>query len=117
MTLARLPGRFFDRPLPFVTRQPEYHLRAEPVVDDTSETPLMQVEQRGNVLATYEAGATGIALAEARDAEGRMWWLVIMNPGKLLRIAGESPDVVARAQGRRRLGWMSARFLTATSAP
>lgn len=117
MTLARLPRAFFDRPRPFITRQPQYHLRAEPIVDDTSESPLMQLEQRGNVLATYDAGATGVALAEARDSEGRIWWLVVMNPGKLLRIAGESAEAVARAQGHRRLGWMSARFLTPPQSP
>jgi hypothetical protein len=117
MTLNSLPTTFFPQPRPFTVTQNEYRLRARPVVDDTSETLLPLVEQRGNALATYKAGATGLAFAETSDRSGRVWWLVVMNPGNLLGIAGERPDAVTRQQGSRRLGWMSARFLGQPAPP
>ena len=99
-----LPPTTFAQGRPFRVAQDRYNLRVSPVVDDSSVTE--DQAARGNVVATFAKGSSGIALSERVDTTGRTWWFVIMQSAKVgEHVPLGSPGPIWR------IGWMSSRFL------
>jgi hypothetical protein len=105
------PTRFLARPRRFTVAQDRYTLRYSPEIG--AEEGVW--EGHGNASAEYGRGARGVALAEATDATGRVWWYVLMD--------GRTPPLDASPEGwpeeapQDRLGWMSSRFVTEEPGP
>jgi hypothetical protein len=108
----REPRSFLPRARPFSVAQDRYRLRREPSVSPET------VEGGPNFSAEYRRGARGVALAEARDSTGRVWWYVLMDgrtPPDTAQDRFVSDETGEDLSGDR-LGWMSSRFLTETPA-
>lgn len=86
----------FAEPIPFEVTQAEYHLRLGPEINTTDW--LMDSEEPGNAIAVYSTGMRGVALSQATDDTGRVWWYVVMEP-----TSASDPTYCT--------GWMSSRFL------
>jgi hypothetical protein len=105
--LVTWPQTWLQVPVRVRVTQEQYNMRAAPLVDDTSRSsdgcdqPI-----RGNVVATFGLGATGVALAQQRVGE-RIWYFLVTDPGASLTSTfgfGDRP-------GARVAGWMSSRWL------
>ena len=107
------PRAFLPRARPFTVTQDRYLLRREPHVGE-------KIADGGrNWAAEYRRGARGVALAEARDTTGRVWWYVLMDgrtPPDTAQDVYVSDETEDRDVPGDRLGWMSSRFLAETPA-
>lgn len=113
------PQRWFESPVPFHVAHEGYKFRYAPALDDSTEGLLTRLGRRGNALAEFHNGAPGMAVAESRDTDGRIWWLVLID--------GRYTDSRVSQTGQRVLedrwdfgfprprwlGWMSSRYLKA----
>jgi hypothetical protein len=113
-TIREFSGTVFPtqtmHPIPFVVSQEGYQLRSSPIVFDSLDTDLSdmeEVEVRGNILARFQKGSRGLAVAKQADATGREWWFVVMD--------GEAKMIYTRFYSKQAAsvcGWMSSRFLS-----
>ncbi len=107
------PRTFLPRPRPFTVTQDRYLLRHAPSVGKAI------ADGGPNFVAEYRRGARGVALAEARDSTGRVWWYVLMD-GRTPPDTAQDTFVFDETEDRDvpgdRLGWMSSRFLTESPA-
>ncbi|HEU4452637.1 MAG TPA: hypothetical protein VFR81_06230 [Longimicrobium sp.] len=103
----------FRHPRPFTVNADRYTLRFTPEI---SSAPGFDWEGRGNASADYGRGARGVALAEARDATGRVWWYVLMD-GDTPPLAAAYVEEPGSPVPLDRLGWMSSRFLSVAPTP
>ena len=117
MTSAVRPQRWFESPIRFQVEHEGYKLRYAPAVDDsTEESEGPGTGRRGNALGEFHKGAPGVGLAEFRDRDGRVWWLV------LIQARFTDSDLMSDRWNSgfphaRWLGWMSSRYLRAESSP
>lgn len=95
--------------IPFITVNPEYKLRAQPVINESYDNLPEDEIIDGNTAAIYPEGSRGYAIAEQTDETGRVWWFVIMEnniePLKSNLYTGNNK------LNFRSLGWMSSRFV------
>jgi hypothetical protein len=98
---------FFKQPVHFKTINDDYALRYTPEIMDKS-PKVYDGFTKGNIIALFPKGASGIAWARKTDATGREWWLVEMEPQKLLsfNLFYDEED-----KPTWYYGWMSSRFL------
>lgn len=89
------PDEFFKQPVRFKTINNDYALRYTPEITD-KRPEVEDVFTKGNIIALYPKGASGVAWARKTDATGREWWLVEMEEE-------DKPTWY--------YGWMSSRFL------
>jgi hypothetical protein len=105
------PDEYFKQPIRFQTINNDYALRYSPEI--TAKAPLHVDDEfkKGNIIALYPKGASGIAWARKTDATGREWWLVEMEPQSLL-----SFNIYYNEDDKPTwyFGWMSSRFLEKT---
>lgn len=79
---TRAPSGVLTSPVPFTNRG-ETVLRSTPerkAEYDPDLSGLMDSAVFGNILCSYIAGASGEIRAEERDARGKVWAYVVMNP-------------------------------------
>ncbi len=74
---TEFPAMFTFRK-PFMVVNKTYNLRGSPKILD--DEPAGYHFEKGNIVATYNTGDLGMALAEKTDDTGRVWWFVLMNP-------------------------------------
>lgn len=68
------PDEFFKQPVRFKTINNDYAMRYSPEISGklpTIDDPLL----KGNIMAIFPKGTSGIAWARKTDATGREWWL------------------------------------------
>ena len=95
----------------FETINELYRLRTNPVVNnnvnDKYSTPHEGV---GNIIAEFEKGTKGTALAESVDETGRVWWFVI-----ILKYSKTKSSVFHDGDNTEEsyefVGWMSSRYV------
>lgn len=104
---VQAPKTLFKQPKQFVTMNDEYTLRSSPVINDTA-TFIYDAVGKGNVIAKYPKNSKGMAWAEERDKEGRIWWLVEMYPVEKLN---ENLIYYKDSIPVREIGWMSSRYV------
>jgi hypothetical protein len=110
-----LPEEYYSVPRRFRVTQESYNLRITPSIDDDYRPLFAGPDRRGNVLAEYTVGATGIAFGEKTDETGRVWWFVTMNrTSKPTAIADELGASLTRRVNRA--GWISSRYLEVVGA-
>lgn len=110
---AEPPERFLVEPKRFTVTQDRYTLRYSPEISGEDRV----WEGHGNASAEYGRGARGVALAEAADATGRVWWYVLMDGRTPPTAEPKDLDWHEDNLPDDRLGWMSSRFLAAEPAP
>lgn len=104
------PDGFFDHPIRFKTMNPKYALRYAPEI--SNKVPEVDFDAKdsgkGNIMAKYPSGFQGIAWAYKKDATGREWWLVEMEPAFHLEFNRfwDLDDEFTHYYG-----WMSSRFV------
>jgi hypothetical protein len=101
------PDEYFKQPIRFKTINNEYAMRFSPGITDKPpaiDDPML----KGNIIAMFPKGASGIAWAKKTDATGREWWLVEMEPQASLAytVFYDEED-----KPTWYYGWMSSRFL------
>jgi len=102
---------YFEEPVSFKTLNQGYALRYSPEISNKVPEALdiaLGDRTSGNIIALYPSGAEGIAWGYQKDATGREWWLVEMQPQADLSFTHfwnneERPTWY--------FGWMSSRFL------
>lgn len=101
------PDEYFKQPVRFKTINNDYALRFSPEITDKG-PDLDEDFTKGNIIALYPKGASGIAWARKTDATGREWWLVEMEPQSLLNF-----NVFYDEEDKPTwyFGWMSSRFV------
>jgi hypothetical protein len=105
------PDGFFDQPIRFKTINPNYALRYAPEISMKVPTYVdfdSRDSSRGNIMAEYPSGFQGVAWAYKKDATGREWWLVEMEPAFHLEFNRfwDLDDEYTHYYG-----WMSSRFV------
>jgi hypothetical protein len=105
------PDGFFDHPIRFKTTNPKYALRYSPEISN-KQPSYLDLDARdttgGNIMAEYPSGSQGLAWAYKKDATGREWWLVEMEPAFYLafnRFWNLDDEYT------HYYGWMSSRFV------
>jgi hypothetical protein len=122
MTLQVLAQRWFDSPVPFYVEHEGYKFRYAPTLDDSTEGPLTGLGRHGNGLAEFHKGASGVALAESRDRDDRVWWLVLIDALYTDSRVSQTGQRVLEDRWDsgfshpRWLGWMSSRYLRTDSS-
>jgi hypothetical protein len=104
------PDGYFKTPIRFKTINNDYALRFSPEITD--KRPDFDFDStKGNIITLFPKGATGIAWAHKKDATGRDWWLVEMEPQSNLsyNLYYDEDD-----KPTWYYGWMSSRFLEKT---
>ena len=103
------PNKSID-PIPFITVNPEYKLRSQPVIDNEYDNLPDGYLFDGNTCAVYPKGSTGYAISNETDSTGRVWWLVIMEnnlpPIKTNLSSGRNDS-----NGYHTVGWMSSKYV------
>lgn len=101
------PKQYFNEPINFRVDNPNYNIRFQPLIDSTSENPLL--ESKGNHIAKLPENATGIAYGSEKDSIGRVWWYVSINPtfNKKNILTNEIPTYPTHL-----IGWISSRYVT-----
>jgi hypothetical protein len=121
-----LPATGLESPVPFEVENESYNLRWSPVIDDadTTESSTLYGDQSepGNAVARYTTGGRGVALAQAADRTGRVWWFVLMDTTRppIWTLDDEYYEPSNSALPAKRYGWMSSRYLApldSTAAP
>lgn len=72
------PKKYFDEPINFSIDNPNYNIRFQPLINDTTENSLLGT--KGNYIAKLPKSATGTAYGSKLDSTGRVWWYVSINP-------------------------------------
>jgi hypothetical protein len=122
MTLQVHPQRWFDSAVPFHVEHEGYKFRYAPTLDDSTEGPLTRFGRHGNALAEFHEGAFGVALAESRDTDNRVWWLVLIDARYTDSRVSQTGQRILEDRWDsgfshpRWLGWMSSRHLRADSS-
>lgn len=101
---TEFPAQFEFRKLFRVTNE-SYHLRGTPEI--LNGEPEDYFFEKGNILATYNAGDTGVALTQKEDETGRIWWFVLMNPKQRYEYHIDEHF----SKNNSWFGWMSSRFV------
>lgn len=103
-----VPKSFFDDPILFEVKNDIYYLRLNPFIDKESENEDLHIN--GNIIAEYQNGSKGYAVASKQDEEGRTWWFVFMinNKKPLMSIFDGGDNNKFEYYS---LGWMSSRYL------
>jgi hypothetical protein len=104
------PDGFFEKPFRFKITNEGYTLRYAPEISNTKPLALdiEDKDAKGNILATYAKDAEGIAWGYKKDATGREWWLVEMDPQSILSFSLYRDD---NDSPTHYYGWMSSRFV------
>jgi hypothetical protein len=104
------PDGFFSQPVKFRITNQEYALRYSPAISDTvpRDVDIIEKDNKGNIIALYNAGSRGYAWAYKTDETGKTWWLVEMEPAVFLSFSRfwDYDEKLTHYYG-----WMSSRFL------
>ena len=94
----------------FETINEYYRLRSKPIVNNTSRDKYADHDGIGNIIAEFEKGTKGYAIAESVDDTGRIWWFVIISNLSTAKSSifhsGDNND-----SSYEFAGWMSSRFV------
>lgn len=103
------PESYFNKPVKFEVINNNYNIRLSPVIDDTTHNGYCGELRNGNYTGKLKSGDTGYALAEKKDATGRTWWYVAINPNEKIL---ESLYFDAQDEPKSyKLGWISSRYV------
>lgn len=94
----------------FETINEYYRLRSAPIVNNTNRDRYADHDGIGNIIAEFEKGTKGYAIAESVDDTGRIWWFVIVSNNSKTKSSifhsGDNND-----SSYEFAGWMSSRFV------
>jgi len=101
------PKGYFDVPKRFEIVNEQYKLRAQPIIDNTTE--YYQLELTGNTIGILKQKFRGTAYASSVDSTGRVWWYVIID--KEFEVENSYIDYQYYENRPHLIGWISSRYI------
>jgi hypothetical protein len=107
--ITQIPTQYFSSPIPFEVLNNGYKMRVAPEINDNTQL-FMDDMPKGNTVCELSKGTHGVALAEATDKTGRVWWFVQLDAAaKVSKDQFYDEDGINYKPGK--MGWISSRFV------
>jgi hypothetical protein len=97
-------------PIEFEIQNEKYKLRLSPKIDNEPDTRSRYFDHAdeglGNIIAEFDSGSKGTAIAQKKGEGNRIWWFVIMDLN-----SKTSYSLFWDDENSYKMGWMSSRYL------
>ena len=106
---TELPSEYWSKPKTVKNLNTNYNMRFTPVINDSSDFYFSGEPQIGNVIGKLKKNSIAMAIGQATDSTGRIWYFVAVYPDQ--EVMESYFYDVPEEQMSFKCGWISSRYL------